>query len=116
LAIHCRETRDKDGYVEFYLDVERHVDDLVKSIGFENRDVQVSPLKGTARTFHDREIDVLTVSNHGCDVLHRYFLTGGIDYLMDKRTATKVFSIVIDPASIHRYCVTRQLGFRATYR
>jgi hypothetical protein len=43
LAIHCRETRDKDGYVEFYLDVERHVDDLVKSIGFINRHVQVSP-------------------------------------------------------------------------
>ena len=87
LAIHCRETRDKDGYVEFYLDVERHVDDLVKSSGFINRHVQVSPLKGTARTFHDREIDVLTVSNDGCDELHRYFLTGGIDYLMDKRAS-----------------------------
>lgn len=96
LAIHCRETKDKDGYVEFYLDVERHVDEMVKSIGFINRHVQVSPIKGSARTFHDREIDVLTVSKDGCDVLHRYFLTGGIDYLMDLRTATKVFSIVIN--------------------
>ena len=60
------------------------------------RQVQVSPIKGSARTFHDREIDVLTVSKDGCDVLHRYFLTGGIDYLMDLRTATKVFSIVIN--------------------
>jgi len=96
LAIHCRETRDKDGHVEFYLDVERHVDDLVRSIGFENRDVQVKQIKGGTRTFHDREIDVLTVSNDGCDLLHRFFLTGGIDYLMDKRTATKVFSVVIN--------------------
>jgi hypothetical protein len=56
----------------------------------------VRPIKGTARTFHDREIDVLAVSRDGCDVLHRYFLTGGIDYLMDKRSATKVFSIVIN--------------------
>ena len=95
LAIHCRETKDKDGYVEFYLDVERHVDEMVKSIGFINRHVQVSPIKGSARTFHDREIDVLTVSKDGCDVLHRYFLTGGIDYLMDLRTATKVFSICL---------------------
>ena len=39
---------------------------------------------------------MLTVSKDGCDVLHRYFLTGGIDYLMDLRTATKVFSIVIN--------------------
>jgi len=96
LTIQCRETRDKDGHVEFYLDVERHVDDLVKSIGFENRDVQVRPIKGSARTFHDREIDVLTVSRDGCEVLHRYFLTGGIDYLMETRAATKVFSIVIN--------------------
>ena len=52
-------------------------------------------LKGMSKTFHDRQIDVMTVSSDGCDELHRYFLTGGIDYLMDKGAETKVFHISI---------------------
>jgi DEAD/DEAH box helicase/Helicase conserved C-terminal domain/Domain of unknown function (DUF1998) len=91
----CKETRDRDGDVEFYLDVERRVDYLLRDKGFENREVTVMPLKGTAKTFHDRQIDVLTVSCDGCDELHRYFLTGGLDFLMDDGAETKVFYIRI---------------------
>lgn len=91
----CKETRDRDGYVEFHLDVERRVDALLRDKGFENRDVKVVPLKGSSRTFHDRQIDVLTVSADGCDELHRFFLTGGIDFLMDENAETKVFYIAI---------------------
>ncbi|MFA4970866.1 MAG: DUF1998 domain-containing protein, partial [Sulfuritalea sp.] len=92
-AIHCKESRDKDGNIEFYLDVERHVDDILVSLGLENRDVDVHPLKGSGRTFHDREIDITTVTGDGCDITYRYFLTGGIDYLMDERSATRVFCV-----------------------
>jgi hypothetical protein len=95
LAVHCKEYRDKDGDVEFYLDVERHVDNLIASIGIENRDVVVAPLKGSGRTFHDREVDITTVSGDGCDTTHRFFLTGGIDYLMDERSNTKVFYVQV---------------------
>jgi hypothetical protein len=95
LAVHCKEYRDKDGDVEFYLDVERHVDNLITAIGIENRDVKVAPLKGSGRTFHDREMDITTVSDDGCDTTHRFFLTGGVDYLMDERAETKVFYVQI---------------------
>ncbi len=93
VAVHCKECRDKDGDVEFYLDVERQVDSLITSIGIENHDVAVAPLKGGARTFHDRQVDITTVSKDGCETTHRFFLTGGIDYLMDERTETRVFYV-----------------------
>lgn len=92
----CKELRERDGYIECYLDVERRVDGLLRDKGFPNRDVRVVPLRGAAKGFHDRQIDVLTVSGDGCDELHRFFLTGGIDYLMDENAETKVFHIEID--------------------
>jgi hypothetical protein len=91
----CKETRDRENYVEHYLDVEMRVDKLLKDKGFPNHDVKVVPLKGSPRHFHDRQIDVLTVGADGCDELHRFFLTGGIDYLMDENASTKVFYIPI---------------------
>lgn len=77
------------------MDVERRMDGLLRDKGFQNRDVRVVALKGSAKSFHDRQIDVLTVSNEGCDEFHRFFLTGGIDYLMDENAETKVFHIQI---------------------
>lgn len=92
LTIHCKENRDsRDGHVEFYADIERHVDGIITSVGIENRDVTVAPLKGAGRTFHDRQVDITTVSPDGCETTHRFFLTGGVDYLMDDRTETRVF-------------------------
>lgn len=97
LEIWCRENRDKDGYVEFYIDVQRRVDDLVKTIGFQKWEVNVAQLKGARKSFHDRELDITTVDDEGCEQVHRYFLTGGIDFLMDERAQTKVFYLRIDP-------------------
>ncbi|MCA8197868.1 DEAD/DEAH box helicase [Burkholderia vietnamiensis] len=91
LNIRCRETKERDGYVEFYLDVERRIDGLVSSMGFENRDVEVIPLKRSSKSFHDREIDITIVSEDGCEEVHRYFLTGGVDYLLNERVQTRVF-------------------------
>lgn len=42
LSLHCKENKDRDGYAEFYLDIERHVDDIIKLVGIENRDVTVA--------------------------------------------------------------------------
>lgn len=91
LNIRCRETKERDGYVEFYLDVERRIDGLVSAIGFEKRDVEVVPLKRSSRSFHDREVDITTVTEDGCEEVHRYFLTGGVDYLLNERVRTRVF-------------------------
>jgi hypothetical protein len=56
----------------------------------------VAPLKGPRKAFHDREVDITTVSADGCEQLHRYFLTGGIAYLMDERAETRIFCIRIE--------------------
>ncbi|NOV23416.1 DEAD/DEAH box helicase [Cupriavidus necator] len=95
LNIRCRETKERDGYVEFYLDVERRVDDFVSAMGFEKRDVEVIPLKRSSKSFHDREVDIVTVAEDGCEEAHRYFLTGGIDYLLNERVQTRVFYLRI---------------------
>lgn len=91
----CKETKDKDGDTEFYLDVKHRVDDLIKSLGLENRDVVVLQLK-EGRGFHDRELDIEEVTKDGCNITHRYFLTGGVDYLMDSRAETRIFYIRVE--------------------
>lgn len=91
LNIRCRETKERDGYVEFYLDVERRIDGVVRAMGFENRDIEVIPLKRSSKSFHDREIDITIVSADGCEEVHRYFLTGGVDYLLNEKVQTRVF-------------------------
>lgn len=93
--VKCKETKDKDGDTEFYLDIERRVDDVIKGFGFENRDVEVLQFREGKR-FHDRELDIHEVTGEGCDVVHRYFLTGGIDYLIDPRAETRIFYIRIE--------------------
>lgn len=91
----CKEIRERDGNGEHPWDVERRLDGLLRDKGFENRDVRVVPIKGASKSFHDRQIDVETVSSDGCDEHHRFFLTGGVDYLMDEGAETKVFYIQI---------------------
>lgn len=49
-----------------------------------------------ARDFHDRTVDVTIVKEDGSSEQYRYDLTGGIDKLMDERSATKVFSYRIE--------------------
>lgn len=93
--VKCKETKDKDGDTEFYLDVERRVDDLIKGLGLENRDVVVLQFK-EGRGFHDREMDIEVVTEDGCNITHRYFLTGGVDYLMDSRAETRIFYIRVE--------------------
>ena len=68
---------------------------MVKEMGFVNRTIDVIQLKGSGKSFHDREIDITTVSEDGCEEKHRYFLTGGIDFLMDERSETRVFYLRI---------------------
>ena len=102
IKIRCRENKDRDGYIEFYLDIDRRVDDLLKKLLLENNilhtkyDVEALPLKRGGKSFHDREIDIVTTDEDGCDVTHRYFLTGGIDLLMNPNAITRVFYLKIE--------------------
>jgi hypothetical protein len=85
-------TRDRDGseYVESVFDVAMHIEKILDALSIRKGEAVVKEL-GRNRTFHDRELLFSTVDGQGCDEVHRYFLTGGIDYLLDDRSDTKVF-------------------------
>lgn len=92
--VYCSEVkqRERDGsdYVEHRHDVARNVEKVLTEVGVSNGEAMVKEL-GRNRTFHDRELTFDIVEQTGCDVTHRFFLTGGIDYLLDERSDTKVF-------------------------
>jgi len=91
IEVHCREQHPREENREFIHDIERHVDNVLKAAGLEKRGVFVQEFRQAARKFHDREIDIETIDSHGCSTLHRYFLTGGVDYLVDMDSQTRVF-------------------------
>ena len=95
--VYCSEVKSKerDGseYVEHRLDVARHVEDIIDELGIARGEAIVKEL-GRSRAFHDRELTFETADAAGCDATHRYFLTGGVDYLLDERSDTKVFHAV----------------------
>ncbi|MGO8756224.1 MAG: DUF1998 domain-containing protein, partial [Gallionellaceae bacterium] len=95
LRIRCKELQDRQGNVEFATDVEKRLDALVDGLGYANREIIVSPIKRGGKSFHDREMDIVIISDDGCEETHRYFLTGGIDYLVDQYAETKIFCISI---------------------
>jgi len=96
LLVHCKEIRNRDGHVEFHLDVEMRLDRLIGALAFKKYDVTVAPLKGAGKAFHDREVDIVSISADGCEEMHRFFLTGGIDYLMDQNAPTRVFHVRVE--------------------
>ena len=79
--------------MEHRLDVARHVEDIIDEFGIARGEAIVKEL-GRSRAFHDRELTFETADAAGCDATHRYFLTGGVDYLLDERSDTKVFHAV----------------------
>lgn len=99
VEVYCSEVkqRERDGsdYVEHRFDVARNIEKLIEELGIARGEAYVKEL-GRNRTFHDRELKFETVDDAGCSVTHRYFLTGGIDYLLDERSDTKVFHAVIN--------------------
>lgn len=96
LRIRCKEIADRQGNVEFSTEVEKRLDALVDSIGYPTREIFVAPQKGSSgKSFHDRELDIVTYTEDGCEEIHRYFLTGGIDYLVDQYAETRIFYIFI---------------------
>jgi len=96
--VYCSEVkqRERDGsdYIEHRFDVARNVEKLIEEVGLARGEAFVKEL-GRNRTFHDRELTFEAVNHAGCNETHRYFLTGGIDYLLDERSDTKVFHAVI---------------------
>lgn len=88
--VYCSEVRDRDGVVEHRFDVARRLEVMMDRLDIASSEAFVKEL-GRNRAFHDRELSFDCADASGCEVTHRYFLTGGIDYLLDDRSDTKVF-------------------------
>lgn len=96
--VYCSEVkeRQRDGtdYVTNRLEVAYQVERILDVAGIAKGEAFVKEL-GRSRTFHDRELTFEAVEQNGCGATHRYFLTGGIDYLLDERSDTRVFHAVV---------------------
>lgn len=96
--VYCSEVkeRQRDGtdYVANRLEVAYQVERILGEVGIAKGEAFVKEL-GRNRTFHDRELSFEAVDQSGCGATHRYFLTGGIDYLLDERSDTRVFHSVV---------------------
>lgn len=95
--VYCSEVkeRQRDGtdYVANRLEVAYQVERVLDEAGIAKGEAFVKEL-GHNRTFHDRELTFDAVDKSGCGATHRYFLTGGIDYLLDVRSDTRVFHTI----------------------
>ncbi len=91
--VYCSEIRGRDGEAEeFRYDVARAIEKIISSCGIEKNEAYVKEL-GSNRGSHDRELSFKVADASGSDVMYRYLLTGGIDYLLDERSQTKVIHI-----------------------
>ena len=95
--IYCSEVkeRQRDGtdYVANRLEIAYQVERVLAEAKISKGEAFVKEI-GRNRAFHDRELTFDAVDQSGCGAMHRYFLTGGVDYLLDERSDTRVFHAV----------------------
>ncbi len=95
LTIVCREQSFKDTRYQPPYKVKEEIEKMVKAMTENLRiNIFVQPHK-SSRSFHDRTIDIDLIDIEGCSVRHRFDLTGGIDFLMDEKAATKIYRYVV---------------------
>ena len=96
--VYCSEVkeRQRDGtdYIANRLEVAYQIERILDEVEVAKGEAFVKEL-GRNRTFHDRELTFDAVDASGCGTSHRYFLTGGIDYMLDELSDTRVFHTVI---------------------
>lgn len=88
--VHCLEQDLRDVYYQSPSQVKQALEQL---LDFSNVHVvvKVHPRRDKAR-FHDRNLKVEIMDESGTTTTHGYDLTAGLDYLLESRYATKVFS------------------------
>ena len=94
VEVHCREARQKDPNYEPVYEVENHIRKDLRDFS-SNLFVQIQSNRTSSRRFHDREVIVHIVMPDGCSEEHRFHLSGGIDYVMDTNSETKIFHYLI---------------------
>ncbi len=94
IEIHCREQSKKDERYRPIQQVKSEVEKAVQSVC--DRPIVYVHRFQESRGFHDRTIDFHVVDDSGCTAIHRYDLTGGVDYLLDVSKGTKIFRYRVD--------------------
>ena len=89
IVIHCRELHYKDANYESSYLIHDGVEAALKPL-IEDISIEIHSFKDR-KEFHDRSVDIKMLAADGSSVLHKYDLSGGIDKLMDVRSATKVY-------------------------
>ena len=91
VTVHAVETKDRQGRIEHRYDVVQALEALISQSGVQNREAFVLSLGTGGRSFHDRDVTFDVIKKDGATETHRYFLSGGVDYLLDVKSATRVF-------------------------
>lgn len=95
IEVHCRESHHNDTYYKAPAQLKRDLEVKLKhDLGKQNNEciVKVHKHAESKNNFHDRIIEFSAIDEKtGLSVKHTYDLTGGIDYLMDQKYATKIF-------------------------
>jgi len=91
VTIHCREQNFKDQrYMAPYKVQELLTSSIENALPHLKPKIHVHNFRDS-RVFHDRTIDFQVIGKEGCSVTHRYDLSGGIDFLMNKKAASKIY-------------------------
>jgi DEAD/DEAH box helicase/Helicase conserved C-terminal domain/MrfA Zn-binding domain len=91
VTIHCREQNYKDPRYMAPHKVKEQLTGMLSSAFPQVKPVIYVHSYKTNRVFHDRTLDFHVIDKEGCTVTHRYDLSGGIDFLMDNKAATKIY-------------------------
>lgn len=94
VEVHCREPREKDANYEPAYELENRLKEQFSDLACELL-LQVQSNRTSPRRFHDREVGIHVIGQDGQTLEHRYHLSGGIDYLMDINSESKVFRYVV---------------------
>ena len=91
ITIFCKEQNSKDFRYQPSYVVQREMSEKLSSLfPGVNMFINVYPFLA-AKGFHDRSLEFVVIDDSGCSETHHYDLSGGIDYLMDSKRATKVY-------------------------
>lgn len=91
VTIFCKEQNVKDSRYQPSYVVQKELKDKL-DLEFPSLKIFVNVYPfGSGRAFHDRTLELEAIDSNGESTKHHFDLSGGIDYVMDARKATKIY-------------------------
>ena len=92
VTIYCKEQHFKDERYQPSYVVQKELSEDLRIDFPQLKDIIVNVIPFShARSFHDRSLEFAVINSDGGSEKFHYDLSGGIDYLVDKRRDTKVY-------------------------